>query len=355
MSHDIDISMAEQMLYHVPSHDRETWVQVGKALAAEFGDAAGDAFDRWSASADNYEPRAVAATWRSCLRKPGGYSIGTVVKLAMDAGFKFPSQSLSEAERREQQRRRAEGQAMRRDAVARRLADDLQKAQDAERVALAQWRAGRADGRSPYLERKGVDAEVVRFTEAGWILVPMLRYDLPREQSLKGLQIIRPDGTKKYTFGMDKCGASCRLGLVVDRDPIIVCEGYSTGLSIRMAVERRLPVFVAFDAGNLPHVAAMLRQVHPTCLVLFAADDDWQTRDKRGRPTNPGRVAAQEAAELVQEEGGRACWTHPVFPRACPRRPEDTDFNDLHRLAGLKSVAEQIQLAIDVTKELARG
>lgn len=350
----IPLHLASEMLQHVDSHDRDIWVQVGKALAAEYGEAAADVFDRWSAQADNYKVATAGATWRSCLRKPGAYTIGTVVKLALDGGFRFPSRSLTSDERTRLAAEREAQLAGRQRALEARRRREEDEAQGAVASALSVWREGLSRGTSSYLDGKGIaDPESVKFTPAGWLLVPMLRYDLPRENGLKGLQVIRPDGGKKYSFGMEKAGTSCRLGLVVAGEPILVCEGYATGMSLRMALERRWPVFVAFDAGNLTDVAVMLHELHPASPLLLVADDDWKTVDRNGRPMNPGRVAAHDAASLVQERGGEAVMAHPVFAPSTPRRPEHTDFNDLHALEGLSAVRAQLLLALQVLQDPA--
>jgi phage/plasmid primase-like uncharacterized protein len=83
------------------------------------------------------------------------------------------------------------------------------------------------------------------------VLVPAWAMDETNGARMVGVQRIAPDGSKRFNAGMAKEGAACRLGAAFeDGDAILVCEGYATGLSIRAAVERMLPVFVAFDAGN---------------------------------------------------------------------------------------------------------
>lgn len=346
----IPLHQAEHMLDFVDSHEREVWVQVGKALASEYGDQAADAFDRWSAQAANYDERAVRTTWRSCLRKPGGYTMGTIVALAKAGGYQFervaapPQEEL--ARRREEKRARMAAEA------ARRAAEALQ----AEHGALAAWRGALRVGRSPYAERKGIERpEACRFSPAGWLLVPMLRYDLPREQSLKGLQIIQPDGSKKFTYGMAKAGTACRLGLAEVGAPVLLCEGWATGMSLRMATGRRLAVYVAFDAGNLEQVALMVAELHPGSALVLCADDDWRTLDREGRPLNPGRVAAAAAREVLSEQGATAVLVFPHFPPAAGRQEGDTDFNDLHQRAGVDEVARQVATAIEVAEALAHG
>lgn len=210
-----------------------------------------------------------------------------------------------------------------------------------ERAALADaaamraadvWAGAARTGSSPYLQRKGVDAEACRYLPGGAIVVPLLRYDEPREQALRAVQIIQPDGTKRFTRGFAKAGCCVRLGHVVVGEPVIVCEGYATGLTLRMATDRRLPVVVALDAGNLLPVVELMRALHAQCRLLICADDDWRT------PGNPGREKAHQASRAV--EG--CAYTWPVF-RAGTRGPKDTDFNDLQAREGLQVVRRQLR------------
>jgi len=194
------------------------------------------------------------------------------------------------------------------------------------------WRQAHAPlGRNAYLERKGVQAEACRFLPDGSLVIPLLRYDLPREAALKAVQRIWPDGAKRFTRGFEKAGACLRLGHVLAGSPMLVCEGYATGLTLRMAIERRLPVFVALDAGNLQPVCELLRTLHPHAPLLLCADDDWRT------PGNPGRDKGYKAARAVAD----CAYTWPIF-RPGNRAEKDTDFNDLHRAEGLNAVARQL-------------
>lgn len=222
------------------------------------------------------------------------------------------------------------------------LAAERERAERAELGRLAAlgaadlWRQARAPlGRNAYLERKGVQAEACRFLPDGSLVIPLLRYDLPREQALKAVQRIWPDGTKRFTRGFEKAGACLRLGHVVAGSPMLVCEGYATGLSLRMAVDRRLPVFVALDAGNLQPVCEVLRKLHPHAAILLCADDDWRTAG------NPGREKGYKAARSVVE----CHYTWPIF-RPGNRGPKDTDFNDLHHAEGLNVVSRQMRAAL---------
>lgn len=353
----LDLRTAEAMLQHVHgSDDRETWLAIGMALKSEFGDEAFEIWNAWSSTAGNYNFRACNASWRGFRAGGGGYTIGTLIKLAKDGGYRAtrseagsPAPDFAALEQR-----RLERIARASDEQARRAAQAL----NAENVALEQWRAAAREGASPYLERKGIaGAESVRF-DGDAILVPMLRYDYPREQSLKGLQRITPDGSKKFTYGVAKTGTACRLGLAAVGEPVFVCEGYATGMSLRMGMEallgsRKYAVFVAFDAGNLVSVVDVVHQALPSNPIVICADDDWRTF-VGGIAHNTGKIQAQIAQDALHDAGfAHVCRAAPVF--TSPKRGDkQTDFNDLHALEGLPEVAVQLQTALDCIEELRR-
>lgn len=271
---------------------------------------------------------------------------------------------LSEAERNEQREQR---EAARVKAAAERAAEIA----NAAASAIDIWRKGVRDGvQSPYLERKQVLPEACRFLReqlvlrwpgtqpgeedtvvrlvAGTLLIPLVRLDYPKLDALRGLQFIRPDGAKIYLRGFDKPGCCVRLGDVDGAllNLLLVCEGYATGLTLRMATDHLLPVFVAMDAGNLAHVVPLLRDLHPDQRILVCADDDWKTVDQRTRQLcNPGRTAARKVAKQVS-----SCdmlW--PVFDPAT-REEKDTDFNDLHVRQGLDAVRRQLGTVLDAMR-----
>jgi putative DNA primase/helicase len=110
-------------------------------------------------------------------------------------------------------------------------------------------------------------------------------------------------------------------------------------LSIRLGVDRRFPVFVAWDAGNLAHVVPLVRALYPNKRLLVCADDDWKTFDRStGRLNNPGRTAAKQVAKDVA--GCDLVW--PVFAPAT-RGEKDTDFDDLRQREGVHVVRRQLQ------------
>lgn len=270
----------------------------------------------------------------------GSYASGEWQKVEVDW------RPLSEAERERFRAERAAAEAKAREERER-------EAQLAAMSATELWRAANREGQSAYLQRKGVEPEACRYLRDGSLVIPLLRYDLPREQALRAVQRIHPGPRfdrhtgeslpqKTFTKGFLKDGCCLRLGDVADGVVILICEGYATGLTLRMAVGRRHAVFVALDAHNLRHVVEILRDLYPDHTLLICADDDHRRRHPMtGELENLGRLAAWKVARQVA-----GCYvTYPVF--GATREEDDTDFNDLHARDGLPAVAEQLRLVLE--------
>lgn len=297
---------------------------------------------------------------------------------------------------------RAAAEARQRELDAREQAKRKQRADNAANRARVQWRAAEGSESAiswPYLQAKGVVGEGVRITPDGTMLVPMVKYSADGAH-LAGLQKISSDGSKRFNKGMDKSGTSLRLGKInAETEIAIIAEGYATAATIRMALDRSVPVVVAFDAGNLLPVASALRAQFPRLILVFAADDDWQIEQRfhawlredfkldavpeidgaehvctatdgtivtvlasqidnrfgvpmisadvrSGRQIctrtfeNAGISKAREAAKAI----GRAMVTFPVFADRGDRKL--TDFNDLHVEEGLDVVELQLSDAL---------
>ncbi|MGB6054613.1 MAG: PriCT-2 domain-containing protein [Burkholderiaceae bacterium] len=320
---------ARQALAFVAPDDRDVWIKVGMGLKAEFGDDARGAWMEWSERGASYNADDAVAVWKS-FKAGGKVGIGTLFALAKPRGFRFdkpgelPSPAELAARQREREKREAEESAERE-----------RRARAAANRAQEQWRRAARGGESAYLVRKQVVGENCRYQPDGSILIPMLRYD-EEPARLVGKQLIAADGKKRYSAGMDKSGAACRLGPApADGEPIDFVEGYATGLSVRAAGGR--VVFVAFDAGQLPAVARIVRALYPSSPFRFCADDDYLTGGK-------GLAKAQEAAAAV----GNAVVLLPVFsvPRRATKKddslPQLTDFNDLHVHESLDAVRAQL-------------
>lgn len=153
----------------------------------------------------------------------------------------------------------------------------------------------------PYLEAKGFPDEqgnVLRIEGKPVLLVPMRVAG-----SLVGAQMIDADGGKKFLFGQRTSGATFTFD---NKGMNILCEGYATALSVRLALKtmkRRYTLHVCFSAGNMLKVAESLK---------------------------PGLVIADnDASETGQKTAAQIGW---------PTWISDTvgeDANDYHRRVGL--------------------
>ncbi len=340
-------------LAHIPATlSRDEWARVAMAIKSEFSDTAGlDLFTDWSATADGYDPKATRTTWRS-IKSGGGVGIGTLLHLAKEHGFTLPKgneatppPSPEVLAQRETARKAAQEAEQARTDAAQALA---------AKEAAAMWDAASEDGPSHYPERKGVGRYGVRFASDACMLVP-LRDAAGKLWNLQRIAPTKPDNggpDKLFLKGGRKSGLWHWLGAVPTPgavpgdtagdavhgpDVILICEGYATGASLHQSTGR--PVAVAFDAGNLVHVAKALRALYPASLLVLCGDDDLQTFAKAGN--NPGRDKATAAARAVH---GLA-----VFPEGLP--DGGSDFNDLHQHlggdAGLEAVRCIVKVAID--------
>ncbi len=262
-----------------------------------------------------------------------------------------------------------------RDALRRRLADDrkrekAQRERRAERAAeraAAAWLRYEPSGDCEYLRRKRVADYGLRFTSHGAAVVPLL----DGAGKIHGLQFLRTPAQAEtakrpvkefWPAGLAKLGHFHLLG-----SPswiVLVAEGYATAATLHMTTGH--PVAVAFDAGNLVHVARALRARYPRIRVLICADDDilqkcreCQTRlvltehpetcpncGKPHRAENAGVAGASAAALEVN-----GAWLAPKFSDAieAKRRAQFiehgtklTDFNDLQAQEGIHAVREQV-------------
>lgn len=166
-----------------------------------------------------------------------------------------------------------------------------------------------ADANHPYLLSKKVKPHGLKQT-GNRLLVPVKSVS----GDMQSIQEIDDLGKKKFLTGGKVAGGCHMIGLLVESEPAIICEGYATGASL---FEDGCPfVVLAFSAWNLKPVAIDLRKQFPKLKIVIAGDDDWQTEG------NPGKTSAIEAASAV---GGKC-----VVPNFGEHRaPEWTDFNDL--------------------------
>ena len=183
---------------------------------------------------------------------------------------------------------------------------------DASRHASQLWQKGKpAYPLHTYLLSKGVQPYLLRQLGQGRLLVPLCD-----DGRLVNLQIITPDGRKRFLKGGRVQGCYSPLGKLSEGCRLYICEGWATGATLHQNTGS--PVVCAMNAGNLKPVAIAMRQRYGAGLdLVIAGDDDRKTNG------NPGKRAANQAA--------RATGARVVFPEWPADAPSDlSDFNDLY-------------------------
>lgn len=227
--------------------------------------------------------------------------------------------SLSDSERhrlREQWQR----------AEVERVRDEGERRAEARQEATRILNDASATGVHSYLQHKGVKSFGDLRDRQGKLVLPLR--DATGE--LHSLQFIYADGEKRFLTGGRVAGCFFTISARED-GPLVICEGYATGASIHEATGHA--VVCAMDCGNLKAVTESLRALWPDRDIIIAADNDAFTKDKAGRPFNPGVEAATAAAQAIR--------ARLAIPQFADVKAKPTDFNDLHQLEGINTVKEQ--------------
>lgn len=304
--------------YLDPNLPRDEWAIVLMSIKSELGDDGFTIADNWSRQGINYSPADFKATWKS-IKPTGGVTIATLMKKARDNGFSpnylEPFQRPSEAERLARQR----------------------QAEIAEQQAIEQriqsvanyWKTLQAKHppqpclSHPYLARKGIKPHGVSYLPCGADGVlgnapfkdhftkdhgdnPLILW-MMREGRLSGFQFIYADGYKRFLAGTVKQGGYYMVtrfdqAQTEQADKVILCEGFATACSV---IEHRYPdaiAYIAFDAGNLPHVSPYLRRLYPDKNIIICADNDHHTARLTGN--NPGIDYAKKAVWVANGYNG---------------------------------------------------
>lgn len=329
-----DYDEVRNALTYLDPNDRETWWKVGAALKSEFDEGGRSLWEDWSRSYPKWNERESNAQWKSF--KYGHIHIGTLFHMAKANGFTF-SQSYRAPSAEEIAHREA-AWAVKREVQA---AWDKVSRDHAARTANIVWKSANtrpADAGFPYLRDKGIavpavlaNARINRFKDEDRLVIPM--YDRPNH--IVNRQAIDANGGKFFLPGGEVGGAYGKIA-APNADwtgGVYLAEGFATAASIHMATGK--PVVIAFNAGNLPKVAAKMAQILPkNAPVYIAADND------------ASQTGIKKATEAAQVLGNRARVVMPEFgaddmARFQAKHGRDTlpsDFNDLHELRGLDAV-----------------
>ena len=330
--------IAEALSYIDAGCDRETWVRMAMAVKSELGDGGFTVWNDWSRQSDKYNSKDARDTWKS-VKRHGGIGIGTLIGEAQLFGFSLNDNErtpISAEEIQARKQRREEEERKEQQLRAERMA---QAAAQANTI----WEsATELEGdEHPYLKRKLVKSfglRIGRFrNQDGALLVPIRNID----GQITSLQAIFQNENPQLGRDRDYLPGGQKRGCfhVIGNKPtganpvIVICEGYSTGASIHMATG--YCVVVAFDAGNVPTVAKLMRQQFGRATIVVAADNDqWHEDGKQNDGVHYARQASITTGGLLAV---------PKFTRLSDK---PTDFNDLHVLEGLNAVSDQINAVI---------
>lgn len=178
----------------------------------------------------------------------------------------------------------------------------------------------------PYLTRKGVLNYSLRVDLKNRLMVPMQ----DAAGKVWSLQLIDSEGQKHFLRGGRMQGTFSVLGDIEDGKPLAIAEGYATAATVRQATG--LTAVVAFNSGNLEHVATSLHDRYPHSPIVIAGDNDHHLPNRADKPLpNAGAEKARAAAEAV---GGYVAI--PEFST----ESGGTDWNDYQAEHGLDAVRE---------------
>ena len=330
------------LTYLSPDISQKDWFTIGAAVKDTCLSNSFELFDDWSKNGASYDKSAIKTVWNS-IKIGRGITIGTLFGLASASGWKPESDDYQETAQ-EREKREADRKAINAKAV--------KKTQALLSVAQA------VNANHPYLVRKGIKPlglTEIQDTDAAKILGYALKSN---EKPLTGQLLIAPvcvsgklstaelideSGKKSAIAGGIKAAGywKCQSFPAIDSDNLIIAiaEGVATALSIIEATGYL--TIAALSDNNIPVVAKALRKHYPLAKIIICADV--------GNGSNYAEQAAKESNARL------------VFPVFMPLQiekfkfdgngKEPTDFNDLHKVAGLLAVKEQLASTKPLSQE----
>jgi putative DNA primase/helicase len=147
-----------------------------------------------------------------------------------------------------------------------------------------------ADKCNAYLNRKKIQpngAKTGGTTNLQDVLIlPVFSFSEQHGLKLVNVQFIAPDGEKRFLSGGQK--KACFWWIGKKTSTILIAEGFATAASLYESTGNQ--VFIAYDAGNLCHVARIVRAKNPTAEIIIAGDND---------VSGTGQTAARAAALAI--------------------------------------------------------
>jgi len=308
----IDIGMLFNMLAYIPADiPREDWARFLMSAKSEFGEAAKEIMQEWSATASNYDKNAFNSTWKS-IRSGGGVTIATIVHEAKENGFKFAPMKPADKQRLRVEQRKREAQRRKQEAI---------EAQNRERGYIEakqkanymlNKRAFYANPEHPYFINKGISSDLIGLNRlyqlSSSLMVPVYQFKAPPKSVIDildysalfevvSLQFIDEQGGKRFLKGGQLKGGFYPIRFGGPIVSIVICEGYATGVTYAQHYDTVSEVVCAFNARNLLPVARAFKVRYPMARIIIAGDNDRETEKSTG--VNVGKVKATEAAKSV--------------------------------------------------------
>ncbi|EBK3072106.1 origin of replication binding family protein [Salmonella enterica] len=213
------------------------------------------------------------------------------------------------------------------------------------------------DGSWPYAVKKGIRdvfsaCDIRRVTShdsARWsngpttyMAIPLSHLDGRKDGQIVGWQRIDKRGGKFQTNAVttgDFVGSCFVIGDLKGAQNIAVAEGFATGASVWLATrkdpkKRFDAVVVAVSANNMIHVVEQLVNLYPAAKITCTLDND-RLKESEGK----GNTGLRTGYEIITKFSGIKC-VYPTFED--DPQLECNDFNDLHKLRGLRETARQL-------------
>lgn len=216
---------------------------------------------------------------------------------------------------------------------AKQRAREAREFEQARLKAIHIWQSADEVFEHDYLHRKTIDAHGVRFKPHlqgmdNVLIIPV--YAADQDNRLQSLQLIDPNGNKRFLKGGRKKAGFYVLADDLLQGRVIICEGFATGATLQEYRFESDTVICAFDAGNLEPVAVAFRKKWPKREMIIAADNDHQAT------FNTGLMKARQAALVANAE-----LIYPHFHKG----ESGSDFNDhwQNEQAWLKRQLERIE------------
>ncbi|ELZ5938888.1 toprim domain-containing protein [Providencia stuartii] len=143
-------------------------------------------------------------------------------------------------------------------------------------------------GESDYIKAKGFQGVEMNLLPDGSLIIPLL----DGNGTITAAQTIKPNGEKRLLLDSSKNGSYYPINEPINVHTVIIAEGLATAMTCHL-IQPEAYTVAAIDAGNLIHVAKVMRTKYPESKIIIAGDNDSKNE------VNTGKVKAETAAREV--------------------------------------------------------